>query len=671
MQNANFKGTADITHAGIKKHFTRHKDDPFQAVIELVANGFDAAATNVEISIQFNAMDGLESISVLDNGFGIDVDNCDQHFSRFNESLKQDNDDLQGTHGRGRLSFHLLAERATWFTRCKGADAQIVIESSDIRNFKGIRLDPKEQHAALHQKQSGTCVELSNFTKNLPLISKLEARLQNTFGWRLALNRKRKLLLNGVEITVPNNEFEHKAFTIDNHEFIVTFIRCHSKPGKERSLNYLIDNEGKVIFSELSSFNLKPKFYLSTYTESKWNQYFDRFNDSLNFEHDIVANPSTKVFKTLQREITKVGQQIYDDFQRQLVDIEIERFVKNGYFPSYKGLSEIDANWQRENTKRVIRDIYLAEPSIFTNLKAKQTKVIIALLDKLLISNENDSLFEVLENILDLADDKMERLAAQINRTSLENIICTIETLQKRELAVHKLQEIMVRHYKTVLETPDLQGIIENNTWLFGEQYTTLGAEEDDFQKIAKKLREHIKGINLINEEDFDEEDIRAGLDIEGVRRQVDLFLARKNMAFDARNRQYFKCTIIEIKKPSVSLNEKHLKQLRDYARIIAQHVGFSEESMKFELILIGRKISSADYDINAALETAEHKNEPGLVHIQGHGRIKGYVKTWATIFDEFKLSNHYLLNNLKTKRDNLEGKTASEIVVELQHPVH
>ena len=48
----------------------------------------------------------------------------------------------------------------------------------------------------------------------------------------------------------------------------------------------------------------------------------------------------------------------------------------------------------------------------------------------------------------------------------------------------------MDNHYESVLETPDLQKIIEANTWLFGAQYEILGAEEDSFTKIAKKLKE-------------------------------------------------------------------------------------------------------------------------------------------------------------------------------------
>ncbi|WP_176243698.1 hypothetical protein [Halomonas sp. CSM-2] len=285
------------------------------------------------------------------------------------------------------------------------------------------------------------------------------------------------------------------------------------------------------------------------------------------------------------------------------------------------------------------------------------------------MSNENDTIFDVIGEILDLSESQIEVLSDQINNSSLENIISTIEILQKRDFAVHKLREIMVKHYKKVLETPDLQGVIESNTWLFGNQYTILGAEEDDFQRVALNLRESVKGIETVDENDFEPADLDAGLSIDGVRRQVDLFLARKKLNFNSRGESYYQCTIIEIKKPAIALNEKHLKQIKDYARIISEHAGFSMEKMRFEIILVGRKISERDFDINSALETAEAKNEPGLVFSTKNDRIKGYVKTWGTIFAEFDLANHYLLEQLKIKRKSLEKKSSDQLVEDLKSP--
>jgi len=214
-------------------------------------------------------------------------------------------------------------------------------------------------------------------------------------------------------------------------------------------------------------------------------------------------------------------------------------------------------------------------------------------------------------------------------------------------------------HFKNVLETPDLQKIIENNTWLFGSQYTIIGAEEDDFVKTSQKLRNSIPEIDNITQEEIEE-----NVSIEGVRRQVDLFLARKIPTTDSKGNSYYKCTIIEIKRPSISLNYKHLQQIDRYAEIIERHPSFSSEKLRFELILVGRKISDQDIQIRRRLDDNNDKGEQGLI---SSGRIKCYVKNWYTIFDEFTLSNNYLLSELKLKRNSLSKIGTQELVKELQ----
>ncbi|UUA70895.1 ATP-binding protein [Cellvibrio sp. QJXJ] len=661
------RGTADITHQGIKKHFKKWETDPFQSIIELIANGFDASATNVEVTIERNAAHGLEAITVLDNGTGIDIDKCDMHFSRFNESIKQGDDDQQGAHGKGRLAFHLLCANAVWYAKCEKSESKITIDSASLRNFVAEEITPEMQHASLSSMKSGSCVVLKNFHKNLPELTTIKRRLESYFGWRLVLNPDRKLTINGEQIEIPENKSVEKVIDIDGIAFQVDLILWTHKPGDEKSYNYIVNNEGRVLYRELSSFNKKPNFHLSTYARSTWLNNFDKHDSSLNFSENPHATLSSPEFRKLRKIIQDLSGDIYKQFLRDFVDKKIDEFDSKGYFPKYKNLSNSDATWRKKNTKLFIREIYLTDPSLFTSIKEKPLKILIALIDKILVSNENDTIFEILNDILNLNEEQINLLSKQIKNASLENIISTIETLQKREIAIHKLRELMVKHYKEVRETPDLQEIIESNTWLFGNKYALLGAEEDDFKKISLELRSHIKNIDTIDDNDIAPSDINDGLNIEGVRRQVDIFLARKNISFNSRNEQYLQCTIIEIKRPGIALNEKHLKQIKDYARIISEHVGFSLEKYKFEIILVGRKISEKDFEIKTALETAEANNEPGLVFSVKNDKIKGYVKTWGTIFAEFDLANHYLIEKLKTKRDALEKKSAKELITDLQ----
>ncbi len=654
MDTPKFSGSAKITDEGIKKHFKSF--EPVQAIYELIWNGFDANAKSIEINTEYNDLGGLERVSVVDNGEGIDVQHTDRNFEKFNESSKKLDDDKHGSHGKGRLAFHRLCDTATWFTKRDEYNAKIVVKSSAIKKFSGEYLNDEFQVKSLKKLESGTCVVLSEFSsKNLQSEKPLLDLFSKEFGWYLALNEGTQLRLNGQVVSIPSHDLHEYTFEVQNISFTSKIIRWDDKPSSEKSFNYLITSENRVAQKELSKFNNKVTFHTSCYVFSDW---VDEYNKDL-LELNQKKTKQTQIFNAVLKELLKVQRDIYNNYLRRFIDSKIENYDENGYFPNYSGLDKTYANWRKNNTKTILKDLYFAEPTIFNNLNAKQTKIIIRLLDVVLVSNENDALFDVLDGVLELDKENLSILAQQLQKTTLENIISTIEILQKRQMAVHKLKELMEHRYAEVLETPDLQKIIEANTWLFGRQYTTLGAEEDTFTSIAKNLRNKVDNIDVITEQD-----IADGAILEGANRQVDLFMARKVPTFVAQNEEIFKCVIVEIKRPSVSLNKKHLQQLEDYAEIISKHPAFSSAKMKFELILVGRKISRDDYQITKRLEDFKNKGEYGLI---SDGKIKCYIKDWFTIFDEFDLSNNYLLNNLNTKLETYSDVRTDDLVEELQ----
>ena len=233
------------------------------------------------------------------------------------------------------------------------------------------------------------------------------------------------------------------------------------------------------------------------------------------------------------------------------------------------------------------------------------------------MSNENDALLDVLNGALDLDDKTMKKLATQLQVKSLENIVATIEVLQRRAMAVQKLRFVMSEHYREVLETPDLQQIIERNTWIFGPKYETIGAEEDNFTTL------------------------------------------------NSRGQPIYKFIVIEIKRPAISLNKKHLRQLEDYADITKKYPEFTLDKMHFELILVGQQISSVDEQIKSRLNSLIPRGEHGLV--TDEPRMKLFVMNWYTLLDSFELSNGFMLEQLKIKRAGLSGATKEELVAELQ----
>jgi hypothetical protein len=650
-----FKGSAAIGNSGIKKHFGN--DELWDPLFELAWNGFDAGASCVAVTVSENEIHGVERVVVLDNGEGIEFANLDHTFGNFNDSSKKANLSLKGQHGRGRLAFHKLCRNASWFTRCKNVDAVIEVAEPTIKDFEAWLIEESDQKQEVLAHGQGTLVELTQFTDVLPTHDELREKFAVEFGWYLTVHKEKRLYLNDSAVDVPRHEDFFQAISADDEVFEAQVIRWEQRPTSEKSYLYLLNSRGELAYKVLSSLNQKPNFFTSVCVKSSWADTFSQEHDLFDPEAHTPASPVWRKFKA---QLDRFGQSVYDEFLRLQAEEVVQGYEDEGYFPTYAGLDEAEKAWRHQHTRDLVRSIYIAEPRVFQTASKKQAKLIIRLLDRLAVSNENDALCDVLEGALDLDTKSVQDLANQLKNAAFENIVASIEILQRRATAVEQLRHVMNAHYRKVLETPDLQKVIENNTWLFGPRYETLGAEEDTFTAIARKMRDDVMARNPIDMDDVDDEE-----DLPGAKRQTDLFLARKFPSLDSLGNRVFKCIVVEIKRPAISLNKKHLRQLEDYAEIIKRQPQFKSEKMHFELILLGRQISSADTIITSRLNAHVLRNDPGLV--TEDPRMKLYVMNWYTLLDGFELTHGFMLEKLKLKRSDYSAATRQELVAELQ----
>lgn len=81
------QGTTEINSSGIKNHFV--SVEPVQAILELVWNGFDAGAKNININIVYDHFNTVKNLTILDDGDGINFTDLGSNFNRFNDSLKK------------------------------------------------------------------------------------------------------------------------------------------------------------------------------------------------------------------------------------------------------------------------------------------------------------------------------------------------------------------------------------------------------------------------------------------------------------------------------------------------------------------------------------------------------------------------------------------------------
>src|ERR1700688_4893259 len=97
--------------------------DYVKAISEFVWNALDADAKRTSVEFERNALGGLESIIIRDNGTGISKERAEHDFESLGESWKLTrartpvlSRAIHGKEGQGRLRFFSLARRAHWDT---------------------------------------------------------------------------------------------------------------------------------------------------------------------------------------------------------------------------------------------------------------------------------------------------------------------------------------------------------------------------------------------------------------------------------------------------------------------------------------------------------------------------------------------------------------------------
>ena len=254
-------GEARITNDSIRKHF--RTTEPIDAVCELAWNGFDAKASTVSIELRRNAMDGLEQVTVRDDGEGIEYEKLDDLFGVFDDSAKKHTIDQRGANGRGRLAFHRVSHLATWFTKRPHGEARITVESATLGKYLLDEMSPPDSHTGV-TSPTGTTVVLDRI---LPGVNLDESRaldhLSMTFGWSLALNPSRRLLFEGSQVPIPTHEYQEHSIAVGARSYKVKIVRWENKPYWEKSYIYVMSASGRTLLKELSKLNNKPDFYVS------------------------------------------------------------------------------------------------------------------------------------------------------------------------------------------------------------------------------------------------------------------------------------------------------------------------------------------------------------------------------------------------------------------------
>ena len=137
--------------------------------------------------------------------------------------------------------------------------------------------------------------------------------------------------------------------------------------------------------------------------------------------------------------------------------------------PDYDPKNILD-QYRKSQISEMVSAIYVAQPKLFTNsMNKEQKKTFIRLLDLIMESGEVDSLFRILNEILDMTEVERTDLADILRYSHMSNITKTIKLIQDRYQAVEDLKQLVFNPDLRANEVKHLQKMVEKHYWIFGE----------------------------------------------------------------------------------------------------------------------------------------------------------------------------------------------------------
>jgi HSP90 family molecular chaperone len=188
---------------------------PEYVLSEYIWNSFDANATEVRIQYSTDHLGTLQSLTILDNGDGIDPTTHELTFGSFKDSQKRlkAQPTTKGKKGIGRFSFFKLSKKIIFDSATEHNSCSIVIDSDSLNNYEVDHRRPDFSYLT-----KGTRVDFVgpyDKTMNTQFISqKVIPVIIQEFSWLLASSDVKKIFINDENIKLLSHEKKSSSLVI-------------------------------------------------------------------------------------------------------------------------------------------------------------------------------------------------------------------------------------------------------------------------------------------------------------------------------------------------------------------------------------------------------------------------------------------------------------------------
>lgn len=659
----------------IKSHFTKY-GDTFKAFKELINNSIQANSKNIHINIKYNDSltfkSGIEQIAITDDGHGVSKNNFKNTILEIGTNVKEKGQ------GIGRFSSFQIGELmkidTIAFDEKENKFSRVLfgIDTTDLKDIALENIDLKVDYDFLEGKDYNSYykVEIQNLHHNIqtkPIIkNKITSNfLENNIAQSLFENYPYEIFNNKVAFFVNGKKLEKENFVIEPPS--IKTINYTDKRGKNHLVNFYFyniqSNLKKVkVFFQTDNAGVKSVAHEYTYSSDWYTPDLGTwfiYIDSDFFDLDLFRNIDLETLG--EEEIKKLKTEIKDsinDFfkgRNQKFDKFITNLENDKFYPYKEGKP---ASTSQEVVFKKIA--YLLEDE--HHLIKEDNKIrnfLYPLLDKAISNGNIEYLFS---KILKLSDDNLLKFNSLLQKTDLEDVIQFASQVSDKLEFLNFLHELAYGEISKVLkERSQLHKIIENELWLFGENYNGTPHLWSD-KKIGNILDQlHDSFLNY--EPTKEDENLIEENNLDDI---TDLFFYNEKIT-DSDEREIM---VVELKSPKCSIGLKEINQIDRYAFTLEQHSGLPADKVKYKLILISSKLNAyAKSKIKSQREI--YREVPFLFDKKTDKNIEVYVMSWSEIIELNKRKLGYLHQQLTIKDKSVKEKFEEEYPELIDDKIH
>ncbi|MFT3823685.1 MAG: ATP-binding protein [Chitinophagaceae bacterium] len=654
------------TNTRVVKELLTKYTDTFIALKELINNSIQAAAKKINIEVVYTenilCKSGIQEVIISDDGHGVAYSDFDKKILEIGTTAKKSGQGI-GRFSSFQIGELMHIETVAYDESKKGYSKTLFsIDTTDFRDAQFEQTEFKVDYEYLKKKVNPyykvTIQNLYHNIQNKPAKRNLISYnfLKENVNQSLFENYPFEIFNDKVRFSVNGVELRRDDFLIDlptkkvlkyidklgvSHDVKFYFYNIKSTLNKVKVF-FRINNSG--IKSVAHEFTYSSDWY--TPDLGTWFIYLE--SDFLNsdlFRNLDIESLGEEEIKKLKEQIKITINDFFKvrnkKFEKFLISLESDKF--------YPYKEELPASKSQEIIFKKIA--YLIEEE--HSLLKKDNKIrtfLYPLLDKTISNGDIEYIFR---HILQMSGDGVQKFRSLLNKTEIEDVVHFASLVSNKLDFLNFLHELTYGKISNYLkERSQLHKIIENELWIFGENYNGTPHLWSD-RKIGKILQElrdrHFNYTPSVEDDNL--------IKVEGKPNDItDLFFLNEKIN-DSNEREIM---IIELKAPRCAISEKELNQIERYAFTIEEHAGMPNEKVKYKLLLISSKMTKYSKS-KVKSRRDSFPDHPFLYDKKTEKNIEIYVMEWSELIEQNKRKLGYLSNHLKIKDTSVNEKFEAE----------